>query len=155
MSINRFFLVFISLYFSKMHFCAMKPKFLFWIDLSGIINCKHLSCALGTTTFSITTLSTTTFSIMTLKGLMCDTQYKWHSALQHCHYAECRFAECRILFIILMSDVMLNVIMLSIVILSVTMLSVVMLSEVAPCLLTSIVMTCFGNISLHEGVLKL
>ncbi len=37
------------------------------------------------------------------KGLICDTQHKWHSALMtlsiitlciECNYAECRYAEC-------------------------------------------------------------
>jgi hypothetical protein len=64
------------------------------------------------------------------KGLMCDTQHKWHSANKMLSITMlCHNAEFRVLFI-----AMLNVIVLSMsaVMLKIVMLSVIRLSVVAP-----------------------
>ena len=41
--INRFIIVRTYLLFSKFIFCSMKPRFLLYIDWSGIINCNTFS----------------------------------------------------------------------------------------------------------------
>jgi hypothetical protein len=60
-----------------------------------------------------------------LKGLICDTQHKWHSVKITqsitilCHYAVCHYAECCIFVFIMLNVIMLNIIMLNVVMLSV------------------------------------
>ncbi len=49
------------------------------------------------------------------KGIICDTQHKWHSVWQHCHYVKCYYAQCHNLFIIMVFVVILIVVMLGVV----------------------------------------
>ncbi len=50
-----------------------------------------------------------------LKGFICDTQQKRHSALQKCHYADCLYAECQDFLIVMLNVTMLSVVMLNVV----------------------------------------